>query len=161
MLTMCHTCVGIVHSGGQSDYAHMDEDMDLEHRIAERSIGCKIEDLKFVVPMTTLPLGGTFWKNGKDTVLCDMDADSVLTSVRLLFSFPSEPRQLFCRQHQLTSRFCLLIGTVCKRGRSAGACAEGDRDSGRIYSVHETDRPNLHADNEAATNRKAPFCTHF
>lgn len=64
----------------------MEKDTDFAHRIAERSLGCKIEDLKFVVPMSTLPLGGTFWKNGTDTVLCDVDANSVFASVRLSFS---------------------------------------------------------------------------
>ena len=65
---------------------HADEtpegESDRDRRVEEHSLGCKIDDLKYLVPLTSKPLGGAFWKCEKHgTTLCDVDAGSIFGSV--------------------------------------------------------------------------------
>ena len=69
-----------------ADVAKGAEGDALERHFEERSIGCKIVDLQYVVPNNGLALGGVFFKSEEGTVLCDIIADSVLATVRALCS---------------------------------------------------------------------------
>ena len=78
------TCSDIALS--LADVAEGAEGDALQRHFEERSIGCKIVDLQYVVPNNGLALGGVFFKSKEGTVLCDISADSVLATVSLLSS---------------------------------------------------------------------------
>lgn len=100
---------------------HAEGDL-LQRHVEERTLGCKIVDLQFEVPKCALALGGVFFKSSQGTVLCDIDADSILAGVRLL---PGMCAILDAsHSHYMVVLLCCVL-VNCRKTSASKGCTRG------------------------------------
>ncbi len=141
-----------------ADVAKAAEGDALQRHLEERSIGCKIVDLQYVVPHNGLALGGVFFKSKEGTVLCDITADSVLATVSPL----SSPLMRRCRTECLLycNGACELQEDFLKQGMRPGLLLKEIKTAdGFVRSMRRDDYSYLQAMKQLTVAKRPFICT--